>query len=295
MADRAPGRLKMYPSLPEEGAQTSVVPHAVTPEADIAAPIQVIGGSLRCPRDISHSNTEQVHLPPLIAAPKEAGECPASSAQNSEHVAENCPERRRQGPEIGSCSADRILNAQRTAPAARAVLFKGVLFGSLGTGAIFGLGIHFFDILISGPAEQRELLSIQALGHKNVASGRQTTSAASGEKTSPFTASIPHSTRNAAQRFPVARQNTISSPAFSAGGGPTMLPRPMSFPETRPTTIEGWMVRDVIGGAAVLEGPGGVWSVTRGDTVPGVGTVDSIVRWGNRWVVATSGGLISTP
>jgi hypothetical protein len=38
----------MYPSLPEEEAQTSVVPHAVTLEADIAAPIQVIGGSLRC-------------------------------------------------------------------------------------------------------------------------------------------------------------------------------------------------------------------------------------------------------
>jgi hypothetical protein len=281
MADRAPGRLKMYPSLPEEEAQTSVAPHAVTLEADIAALIQVVGGSHRCPRYISHSNTEQVHLPPLIAAPKETGECPASSAQNSEHIAENCPERRTQGPEIRSCSADKILNAQRTAPAARAVLFKGVLFGSLGTGAIFGLGINFFDILISGPAEQRELLSIQALSHKNVASGRRTTSAASGEKTSPFTASIPHSTRNAAQRFPVARQNS------NAG--------PMSFPETRPTTIEGWMVRDVIGGAAVLEGPGGVWSVTRGDTVPGVGTVDSIVRWGNRWIVATSRGLISTP
>jgi hypothetical protein len=178
------------------------------------------------------------------------------------------------------------LNAQRTAPAARAAFFKGVLFGSLGTGAIFGLGIHFFDILFSGLPEQRELLSIQDFSHMKVASGtleagRQTTSAASGEKTSPFTASIPHSTRNAAQRFPVARQNS------NAG--------PMSFPETRPTTIEGWMVRDVIGGAAVLEGPGGVWSVTRGDTVPGVGTVDSIVRWGNRWIVATSRGLISTP
>jgi hypothetical protein len=180
------------------------------------------------------------------------------------------------------------------------LFFKGVLFGSLGTGAIFGLGIHFFDILFSGLPEQRELLSIQDFSHMKVASGtleagRQTTSAASGEKTSPFTASIPHSTRNAAQRFPVARQNSNSFPAFSAGRGPTMLPGPMSFPETRPTTIEGWMVRDVIGGAAVLEGPGGVWSVTRGDTVPGVGTVDSIVRWGNRWIVATSRGLISTP
>jgi hypothetical protein len=28
--------------------------------------------------------------------------------------------------------------------------------------------------------------------------------------------------------------------------------------------------------------------------VPGVGRVDSIVRWGNRWIVATSKGLIST-
>jgi hypothetical protein len=139
----------MYPSLPEEEAQTSVTPHAVTLGADIAALIQVVGGSLRCPRDISHSNTEQVHLPPLIAAPKEAGECPASSAQNSEHIAENCPERRTQGPEIRSCSADKILNAQRTAPAARAVLFKGVLFGSLGTGAIFGLEKHFLPLLNS--------------------------------------------------------------------------------------------------------------------------------------------------
>jgi hypothetical protein len=29
--------------------------------------------------------------------------------------------------------------------------------------------------------------------------------------------------------------------------------------------------------------------------VPGVGKVDSIVRWGNRWIVATTRGLISTP
>jgi hypothetical protein len=34
--------------------------------------------------------------------------------------------------------------------------------------------------------------------------------------------------------------------------------------------------------------------VARGDTVPGVGTVDSIVRWGNRWIVVTSSGLIAT-
>ena len=66
-------------------------------------------------------------------------------------------------------------------------------------------------------------------------------------------------------------------------------------PETRPTTIEGWTLREVINGAAVLEGPNGTWRVTRGDTVPGVGKVYSIFRWGNRLMVATSKGLISTP
>jgi len=66
-------------------------------------------------------------------------------------------------------------------------------------------------------------------------------------------------------------------------------------PETRPTTIEGWTVLDVRGGTAVLEEPDGVRMATRGDTVPGIGRIGSIVRWGNRWIVATAGGLIATP
>ena len=67
-------------------------------------------------------------------------------------------------------------------------------------------------------------------------------------------------------------------------------------PETRPTTIEGWTLRDVMNGTAVLDGPNGsTWRVTRGDTVPGVGRIESIFRWGDRLMVATSTGLISTP
>ena len=66
-------------------------------------------------------------------------------------------------------------------------------------------------------------------------------------------------------------------------------------PETRPTTIEGWTLREVTNGIAVLEGPDGIWRVARGDTIPEVGRVESIFRWGNRLIVATSRGLISTP
>jgi hypothetical protein len=72
------------------------------------------------------------------------------------------------------------------------------------------------------------------------------------------------------------------------------LPRLVPVPETRPTTIEGWTVRDVAGSVAVLEGPNGIWRAARGDIVPGVGRVDSIVRWGHYWLVATSRGLIAS-
>ena len=40
--------------------------------------------------------------------------------------------------------------------------------------------------------------------------------------------------------------------------------------------------------------PDGIRMAARGDTIPGLGRVESIVRWGNRWVIATAGGLIAT-
>jgi hypothetical protein len=73
------------------------------------------------------------------------------------------------------------------------------------------------------------------------------------------------------------------------------LPKLAPTPETRPTTIKGWTLREVSDGTAVLVGPNGIWRATAGQTVPGIGTVNSIVRWGHRFIVATSKGIISTP
>ena len=96
----------------------------------------------------------------------------------------------------------------------------------------------------------------------------------------------------------VARQNRSSAvpPEAAAQQRAKALPepRPAPTPETRPTTIPGWTVREVIGGTVILEGPNGPVKVTRGNTVPGLGKIDSIVRWGSRWIVATSKGLITT-
>jgi hypothetical protein len=69
----------------------------------------------------------------------------------------------------------------------------------------------------------------------------------------------------------------------------------LPWPETKPTTIAGWTLRGITNGTAVLEGPHGTWRAMQGDTVPGVGRVESMVRWGGRLIVATSSGLISTP
>jgi hypothetical protein len=67
----------------------------------------------------------------------------------------------------------------------------------------------------------------------------------------------------------------------------------VAVPETKPTTIAGWTVLEVRGGTVVLDGPDGVRTAARGDIVPGIGRIDSIVRWGNRWIVATASGLIA--
>jgi hypothetical protein len=48
-------------------------------------------------------------------------------------------------------------------------------------------------------------------------------------------------------------------------------------PDTRPSTIEGWTVREVTNGITSLEGPKGIWRVRRGDAVPGLGRIESIV------------------
>jgi hypothetical protein len=99
------------------------------------------------------------------------------------------------------------------------------------------------------------------------------------------------STRKVAHAPPAWRPEPEPVPVPN---GMRNLPRLLPVPETRPTTIEGWTVREVSGATATLEGPDGVWRAARGDIVPGLGRVDSIVRWGSFWMVSTSRGLVAS-
>ncbi len=57
-------------------------------------------------------------------------------------------------------------------------------------------------------------------------------------------------------------------------------------------TVEGWVLRDVANGGALIEGRRGMYEVYAGDPVPGLGRIDAIRRQDGRWVVVTSKGLI---
>ena len=95
----------------------------------------------------------------------------------------------------------------------------------------------------------------------------------------------------------IPKPSATAASAVFANPNPVVMAAKPSLapaPETKPTTIPGWSVVEVRDGTAVLEGPDGIKMGARGDMVPGIGRLDSIVRWGNRWIVATAHGLIAT-
>jgi hypothetical protein len=78
---------------------------------------------------------------------------------------------------------------------------------------------------------------------------------------------------------------SVSAPA----AGPLAPPK---LELARLPTVEGWLLRDVANGGALIEGRQGIFEVFAGDPVPGLGRVDAIRRQDGRWVVVTSRGLI---
>jgi hypothetical protein len=58
-------------------------------------------------------------------------------------------------------------------------------------------------------------------------------------------------------------------------------------------TVEGWLLRDVGRGGALIEGRRqGLYEVYAGDEIPGLGRIDAVRKQDGRWVVVTSKGLI---
>lgn len=62
----------------------------------------------------------------------------------------------------------------------------------------------------------------------------------------------------------------------------------------KPLVVEGWLLREVVDGFALIESSNGrLFEVGPGSNIPGVGRVESIKRQEGQWVVLTPKGLIT--
>jgi hypothetical protein len=100
----------------------------------------------------------------------------------------------------------------------------------------------------------------------------------------------PVATTPVAAAAPVAAAKEVTgSIAPPATAAPAAAPK---VEVARMPNVEGWVLRDVAHGSALIEGRQGIFEVYAGDPVPGLGRIDAIRRQDGRWVVVTSKGLI---
>jgi hypothetical protein len=92
---------------------------------------------------------------------------------------------------------------------------------------------------------------------------------------------------------PAAAKDVTGSVPQQAAAAPAPAPAAPPKPEVaRLPTVEGWVLRDVANGYALIESRRGMYEVYAGDPIPGLGRVDAIRKQDGRWVVVTSKGLI---
>ncbi len=103
---------------------------------------------------------------------------------------------------------------------------------------------------------------------------------------------------------PIAQVPAIHAPAAAAqvAARPVAAAEPAltgSLPDkpadkAKPPAIEGWVLRDVYDGMAMIENRNRrLVEVGPGDTLPGAGRIEAIERRGRTWVVVTTKGLIT--
>lgn len=142
---------------------------------------------------------------------------------------------------------------------------------------------------------QRELVAkLAQLAERVERVERQPAVAATPVKTQPVvqpTPSSPPSKLTAKPAPKPALKSASQAKAKATAKPPTVANR--GVPRMDETGIANWSVRSVFEDTAVLEGPRGRIAVGPGDTIPGIGQIQAIMRSGGRWVVATSKGVIT--
>lgn len=81
---------------------------------------------------------------------------------------------------------------------------------------------------------------------------------------------------------------------ITTGSIPQRAAAPAAAPkdQSQPAIVQGWVLRDIYRGRALVENRNGLYEVAPGATLPGIGRVETITRQNGRWVVVTPKGLI---
>jgi hypothetical protein len=97
----------------------------------------------------------------------------------------------------------------------------------------------------------------------------------------------------------VDRLNKINAAPETTGSIAPMTTAPMTTPPAEPKIVEriveDWVVQDVRGDRALVEGRNGsLFEVGAGSILPGVGRVEAVKRQDGQWVVVTARGVITS-
>jgi hypothetical protein len=97
----------------------------------------------------------------------------------------------------------------------------------------------------------------------------------------------------------VDRLNKINATPETTGSIAPMTTAPMTTPRAEPKIVdrivEDWVVQDVHGDRALVEGRNGsLFEVGAGSILPGVGRVEAVKRQDGQWVVVTARGVITS-
>lgn len=90
------------------------------------------------------------------------------------------------------------------------------------------------------------------------------------------------------------RLTAAASAEDITGSIPQRAAAPAAAPkdQAKPAIVQGWVLRDIYRGRALVEGRSGLYEVAPGATLPGIGRVETITQQDGRWVVVTPKGLI---
>ena len=91
------------------------------------------------------------------------------------------------------------------------------------------------------------------------------------------------------------RRNAAAAPAPALAAAPAPETTGSVAPkqQDRPAVVNGWMLREVFNGGAVVENERmGIFEIVPGANLPGLGKVETIRRHDGRWVVMTAKGMI---